>query len=31
MNISNLFNTIVLFQHNTGERVLGDYFGILGF
>jgi len=31
MNISNLFNTVVLFQHNTGERILGDYFGILGF
>ena len=31
MNISKLFNTIVLFQHNTGERILGDYFGVLGF
>lgn len=31
MNISKLFKTIVLFQNCTGERVLGDYFGVLGF
>jgi len=31
MNVSTLFNTIVYFQPNTGERILGDYFGILGF